>query len=264
MKGDLTISVVRGATTLHTTTLREVTAGSTGVLDISQWLETGTIDVVLFASCTFTDGEGEQKTQTKTLRRSVTVLDLVLESSYNLTSAFGTGGYRANDSVIIPWSIRGSGEKVVTLYIDGEDVNSKTVTRSGLTNESFTVAASTLTAGRHSVQLVAEVGSIRSNSIYFDILKAGSIPGQEGNEVPFIGLKVDTAAGTVFTAEAGEAVWPTLEVRQYETLTFEWAVYDPESVTATVECPVRAWSSRMSARVLSGLMLELERTKPAL
>lgn len=235
VKGDLTISVVRGATTLHTTTLREVTAGSTGVLDISQWLETGTIDVVLFASCTFTDGEGEQKTQTKTLRRSVTVLDLVLESSYNLTSAFGTGGYRANDSVVIPWSIRGSGEKVVTLYIDGEDVNSKTVTRSGLTNESFTVAASTLTAGRHSVQLVAEVGSIRSNSIYFDILKAGSIPGQEGNEVPFIGLKVDTAAGTVFTAEAGEAVWPTLEVRQYETLTFEWAVYDPESVTATVE-----------------------------
>ena len=228
VKGDLTISVVRGATTLHTTTLREVTAGSTGTLDISQWLETGTIDVVLFASCTFTDGEGEQKTQTKTLRRSVTVLDLVLESSYNLTSAFGTGGYGANDSVVIPWSIRGSGEKVVTLYIDGEDVNSKTVTRSGLTNDSFTVAASTLAAGRHSVQLVAEVGSIKSNSIYFDILKAGG-------EAPFIGLKVDTAAGTIFTAEAGEPVWPTLDVRQYETLAFEWAAYDPASVSALVQ-----------------------------
>lgn len=228
VKGDLTISVVRGATTLHTTTLREVTAGSTGTLDISQWLETGTIDVVLFASCTFTDGEGEQKTQTKTLRRSVTVLDLVLESSYNLTSSFSAGGYGANDSVVIPWSIRGSGEKVVTLYIDGEDVNSKTVTRSGLTNDSFTVAASTLTAGRHSVQLVAEVGSIKSNSIYFDILKAGG-------DAPFIGLKVNTAAGTIFTVGESGQVWPTLSVRQYEALAFEWAAYDPASVTATVE-----------------------------
>ena len=225
-KATLTIQMLRGAQTVYTETINDVSKG-TYTLDLSKYLLLGTTDI--YVKATTADPEG--KKQTKQAYTSVKVITLSLSSTYNIASP--VGGYAAGATASIPFTISGTGNKVVMLYVDGVQKDSKTITKSGQTNSSFSISMSDLLPGRHTVQMVAEMEAsadltIRSESIYLDIFK-------EGSSVPCIGMMHRFPDGRIFT---DAHLTPRLEVGQYEKLQFEFVVYDPGKTPAemSVSC----------------------------
>lgn len=220
IKGDITITVKRGTTVTYEQTFNNASAG-TYTLDVSDYLLVGTTEIYVKASVVTEDGTK----QTKQAYTSINVITLVLASSYNLATAIANGGYKDGDSIEIPFTITGSGTKDISLYIDGGEVPlSQTINKSGTVNSSFTIAASTLSAGRHSLQLVAERDGLKSESIYIDILKAGS-------EEPFLGVKYTDPDGNIIM---GSPTKPSITAIQYEQMEFNFIAYDPSNTIAKV------------------------------
>lgn len=224
-KADITIVIKRGAVTMDTLTIPGVAAGSY-MLDLTKYLMVGTTDV--YVKATTTD-PGTGKTQTKQSYTSVKVISLSLSSSYNLTEQIANGGYSASASVSIPFGVSGSGNKMVILYVDGVQSDSKTVTKSGLTNGNFNVSMSGLSIGRHTVQMVAEMEisdtlTVRSESIYLDIHKVGS-------GKPVIATMQKHADGRILGADH---LSPRIDVGQFDLMSFDFAVYDPNKTPTNV------------------------------
>lgn len=225
-KSDITITVKKGSTITLQKTLKDVSSGDYS-LDVSSAMQAGTIDIYVRASCTVTGEGGETSTQSKQAYASVKVVQIGLTTSYDLGESLGAGGYADNETAIIPWAVTGSGMKEVRMIVDGDTESwrnrSQLVGKAGTTNGEFLLSMNGLTAGRHSVQLVAEVEGIQSESIWIDLLKGGGA-------APYIGLLVVNGDGTIFESE-----YPTVEAAQYEQMSFNWAAYDVGNSVATVE-----------------------------
>lgn len=229
-KATIEIRVLRGSILVYGEMSDEVSRG-TYTMDVSKYLQVGTTDI--YVKATTTD-PNTGKVQSKQAYVNVKVVNLSLQSSYSLSNGLSTGGYGNSDSVIVPYTVQGTGTKVVSLYLDGSQYNTTTVTRSGTTNGSFNIPMSGLGAGRHTVQLMAEMEAsseltLRSESIYFDIFKAGS-------DTPLIGTKIIFKDGRIFTTGH---LTPRIESGQYEQLSFEYAVYDAERTPA----PMSVWQN---------------------
>ena len=221
IKADITVTISRGTTQTYEVTTKNVSAG-TYTLDISEYLLVGTTDVYVKAVATTEDGTK----QTKQAYVSIGVITLSLTSSYNLGSTIANGGYKNSDTIEIPFTITGSGTKDVSMYVDGAETPvSQTINKSGTVNGSFSIKGSSLTAGRHTIQLVAERSGLRSDSIYIDILKAGQ-------NTPFVGIKYTDKSGTILTTTH---LTPTLQAYQYEQMSFNYVAYDPNTTPAQVE-----------------------------
>ena len=223
----VTVQVKRGTTVAYESVTQDVGQG-TYTLDLTSFLLAGTSDIYVVAETTDPDSGQAQRKQAYT---SVKVVTLSLSSSYNIASGLSAGGYGSGESVQIPYAVSGNGTKVVTLYVDGVQADAHTVTRSGTTNSGFTVALSGLAAGRHTVQLVAEMDAgggvvLKSESIHIDLLKSG-----EG--APFVGLMITHKDGRI--AGAATHLTPVVEVGQYEQCEFKFAAYDPDTTPASVE-----------------------------
>ena len=183
-KAMVEIQMKLGATLMYADTQQDVSKG-TYTLDLTKYLQLGTTDIYVKATTTDpTTG----KTQTKQSYVSVKAVSLALTSGFNIAECVAKGGYGVSEAVSIPFAVSGSGDKTVTLYLDGHQWDSQTVKRSGTTNGSFSLSMSGLSIGRHTVQLVAEMEAsqeltLKSESIYFDILKAGK-------SEPYIGTKL--------------------------------------------------------------------------
>lgn len=226
-KAKVTIQIKRGATLTYSDTTQEVSKG-TYTLDLTKYLLGGTSDIYVIAETTDPVSGKTQKKQAYVSVRSVT---LSLSSSYNVASGLNSGGYGANQTVSIPYAVNGTGTKVVTLYVDGRQKEAHTVTRSGTTNSSFNVSMSGLSVGRHTVQMVAEMEAgdgltLKSESIYLDILKAGS-------SMPYVGLMITHKDGRILNS--AEHLIPVIEVGQYESCEFKFAAYDPSITPASIE-----------------------------
>ncbi len=226
VRADLLITIKKGSTNIMQRTVNNVAAGYY-TLDISEYLQEGTIDVYVRATCAVSDeSTGETTQQTKQAYCNVQVLDLQLTTSFDLAGSFANGGYLSGETIVVPFAVTGSGSKTVTLYVDGAQTDSKVVTKSGTTNGEFRVEANGLTAGRHNVQLVAETSGVRSQSIWIDILRAGSTQ-------PYIGILFSDERGAIMSNPlSGD---PVLEVEQYETLEFEYSAYRSDSLTCEVQ-----------------------------
>lgn len=222
-KATVEIRLMRGAIQAYFEEKKEVSRG-TYTLDLSKYLQLGTTDVYVKATATDpTTG----KTQTKQAYLNIRVLNLSLQSSYNLANGIVNGGYASNDTAVVPYTVQGTGTKVITLYVDGVQYNSATVTRSGTTNGSFSIPIHSLTAGRHTLQMVAEMEAspeltLSSESIYADFYKAGSA-------TRIIGTKHTFKSGRIFTENH---LTPIVEAGQYEQLSFEYAVFDANKTPA--------------------------------
>ena len=222
-KATVEIRLMRGAIQAYFEEKKEVSRG-TYTLDLSKYLQLGTTDVYVKATATDpTTG----KTQTKQAYLNIRVLNLSLQSSYNLANGIVNGGYASNDTSVVPYTVQGTGTKVITLYVDGVQYNSATVTRSGTTNGSFSIPIHSLTAGRHTLQMVAEMEAspeltLSSESIYADFYKAGSA-------TRIIGTKHTFKSGRIFTENH---LTPIVEAGQYEQLSFEYAVFDANKTPA--------------------------------
>ena len=224
-KATVIIEMKRGATLMYADTQQDVSKG-TYTLDLTKYLQLGTTDIYVRATTTDpTTG----KTQTKQSYVSVKAVSLALTSGFNIAECVSKGGYGVSEAVSIPFAVSGSGDKTVTLYLDGHQWDSQTVKRSGTTNGSFSLSMSGLSIGRHTVQLVAEMEAsqeltLKSESIYFDILKAG-------RSEPYIGTKLTFGDGRIF---ADDHLTPTIETGQYEQVKFDFVAYDPTATPAMV------------------------------
>ena len=224
-KATVEIQMKRGATLMYADTQQEVSKG-TYTLDLTKYLLLGTTDIYVKATTTDpTTG----KTQTKQGYVSVKAVSLSLTSGFNIAECVSKGGYGVSEAVSVPFAVSGSGDKTVTLYLDGHQWDSQTVKRSGTTNGSFSLSMSGLSIGRHTVQIVAEMEAsaeltLKSESIYFDILKAG-------RSEPYIGTKLTFGDGRIF---ADDHLTPTIETGQYEQVKFDFVAYDPMATPATV------------------------------
>ena len=224
-KATVSIEMKRGATVMYADTQHEVSKG-TYTLDLTKYLLLGTTDIYVRATTTDpTTG----KTQTRQSYVSVKAVTLALSSSFNIAECVAKGGYGVSEAVSIPFAVSGSGDKTVTLYLDGHQWDSQTVKRSGTTNGSFSLSMSGVSIGRHTVQIVAEMEAsaeltLKSESIYFDILKAGQ-------NAPYIGTKLTFGDGRIF---ADDHLTPTIETGQYEQVRFDFVAYDPTTTPATV------------------------------
>ena len=261
IKADITITVSRGTTTTYQQTLKGISAG-TYTLDISDYLLVGTTDVYVRAEATTEDGTK----QTKQAYTSINVITLSLTSAYNLASTIADGGYKDTDTIEIPFTITGSGTKDVSMYLDGADIPvSQTINKSGTVNGSFSISGSSLSAGRHTVQLVAERNGLKSDSIYIDILKAGL-------NVPFVGIKYTDTSGTIQTANH---LMPTIHAAQYEQMSFNFIAYDPDGTPAQVEVylngkqastinaprSMQTYTNRFASQGTNTLMLKVGKTE---
>ena len=224
-KATVSIEMKRGATVMYADTQHDVSKG-TYTLDLTKYLLLGTTDIYVKATTTDpTTG----KTQTRQSYVSVKAVTLALSSSFNIAECVAKGGYGVSEAVSIPFAVSGSGDKTVTLYLDGHQWDSQTVKRSGTTNGSFSLSMSGVSIGRHTVQIVAEMEAsaeltLKSESIYFDILKAG-------HNAPYIGTKLTFGDGRIF---ADDHLTPTIETGQYEQVRFDFVAYDPTTTPATV------------------------------
>ena len=224
-KATVSIEMKRGATVMYADTQHDVSKG-TYTLDLTKYLLLGTTDIYVRATTTDpTTG----KTQTRQSYVSVKAVTLALSSSFNIAECVAKGGYGVSEAVGIPFAVSGSGDKTVTLYLDGHQWDSQTVKRSGTTNGSFSLSMSGVSIGRHTVQIVAEMEAsaeltLKSESIYFDILKAGQ-------NAPYIGTKLTFGDGRIF---ADDHLTPTIETGQYEQVRFDFVAYDPTTTPATV------------------------------
>ena len=217
----------RGATTTYSETIQDVSRG-TYTLDLTKYLFAGTSDIYVTAETTDPATGKAQKKQAYVSVRSVM---LTLSSSYNIASGLSSGGYGSQESASIPYAVSGTGTKTVTLYVDGRQKEAHTVTRSGITNGSFIIPMSGLSVGRHTVQMVAEMDAgdsltLKSESIYLDLLKAGS-------SEPYVGLMITHRDGRILTGTAH--LTPVIEVGQYENCEFRFAAYDPGTTPANVD-----------------------------
>lgn len=224
-KATVSIEMKRGATVMYADTQHDVSKG-TYTLDLTKYLLLGTTDIYVRATTTDpTTG----KTQTRQSYVSVKAVTLALSSSFNIAECVAKGGYGVSETVSIPFAVSGSGDKTVTLYLDGHQWDSQTVKRSGTTNGSFSLSMSGVSIGLHTVQIVAEMEAsaeltLKSESIYFDILKAGQ-------NAPYIGTKLTFGDGRIF---ADDHLTPTIETGQYEQVRFDFVAYDPTTTPATV------------------------------
>jgi hypothetical protein len=224
-KATVSIEMKRDATVMYADTQHDVSKG-TYTLDLTKYLLLGTTDIYVRATTTDpTTG----KTQTRQSYVSVKAVTLALSSSFNIAECVAKGGYGVSEAVSIPFAVSGSGDKTVTLYLDGHQWDSQTVKRSGTTNGSFSLSMSGVSIGRHTVQIVAEMEAsseltLKSESIYFDILKAGQ-------NAPYIGTKLTFGDGRIF---ADDHLTPTIETGQYEQVIFDFVAYDPTTTPATV------------------------------
>lgn len=222
IRGSLEITITRGSSQTFHTVLNNVAAGTTGTLDITPYLLAGQMDIYVRATCYSADGE----LQAKQAYTSIYVASLNLSSSFDISLSLTQGGY-GNEIVTIPFTIVGSGTKIVTMYVDGVQASSDTISRSGTTNGTFSLDMSGLAPGRHNIQLVAERDGLYSESIFMDILKAGS-------SVPFIGTKIVFDDGRIYTS----SLVPTISVGQFEQFSIEFVVWTPGDVSSLMTVTV--------------------------
>lgn len=216
-KATIEIRVLRGSILVYGQTIENVSRG-TYTLNVSKYLQVGTTDIYVKATATDPD---TGKPQAKQAYVNVKAVSLTLGSDYALSDGTAGGGYDTGDSAVIPYTVQGTGTKTVFLYVDGKQHENRAVTRSGTTNGSFSIPMRPLAVGRHTVQLVAEMEAgggltLRSESIYMDIFKAGS-------SRSLIGTKHVFRDGRILT---DNHLTPLLKTGQYEQLSFEYAVYD--------------------------------------
>ena len=143
-KATVSIEMKRGATVMYADTQHDVSKG-TYTMDLTKYLLLGTTDIYVRATTTDpTTG----KTQTRQSYVSVKAVTLALSSSFNIAECVAKGGYGVSEAVSIPFTVSGSGDKTVTLYLDGHQWDSQTVKRSGTTNGSFSLSMSGVSIGR--------------------------------------------------------------------------------------------------------------------
>ena len=213
----LNILLKRGVTTIADIALGSTPNGTTATLDLSKYLTTADgYSILLTAEY---EEDGQLKTRKAQAFLSVIDLNLSLYNKDEVGTFIAGGGVAENLSAI--FSVSGSA-KELSLYIDGELHENKPLTSAG-GRQTFSLPLRTLSAGSHSIQAVATADGIKSNSLYFDLLKAGS-------ESPFVGVLFSRSDGRIFA----KSETPTLLGEQYTGISWEYIALSTNAVVNTM------------------------------
>lgn len=226
----VTIRAVNGTTETFRQVLQNVSDGATGQLTLGEdVLPAGTIGVYVIAVAMLDDGT-EQRAQAY---KTVSVVTMSLISSFDPSSQLAlNNGYLDGSTVDVPFVFTGPKGTAVTMWLDGQQYDTKTISTSTASTGHFYIDATELAAGRHNIQIVAESDGLLSNVLYFDFLKAGS-------NTPYIGLRITLSADSLnelplgFSGGVEQNALPISAV-QYEELAFEFAAWNADSVSTSV------------------------------
>ena len=200
--GNGSLRVTVSGTTKATT---EVAQGDVQV-DITNYLSAGANTVGL----TITDIYGN----TRTIRVSVTVIELVLMSSFDTTAPF-TG------PIYFPYTPRGSATKVVHFVLDGVEIGTVTTSVSDR-QQNYVIPQQSHGAHNFRCYFESEINgeTVRSNELYYEMICLES-----GNTTPII-----------------TSTYRNTTESQYSTINIDYSVYNPTAVTSIVTISVNGTS----------------------
>lgn len=223
----LSLEIRKGASVVSVEPLGDVVSGSVLTTDLTKYITTA--DAYSVSVVARYEYNGEVKTRRTTSQLSVVDLSIALYNEREVESYIAAGGYKATDPANIIVSIKG-GAKEIAMYIDGNEDTKEVRTLTGSSGrQTFTLSQRLLSPGSHSVQVVASIDGLKSNSLYMDVLVSGG-------DVPFVGLLYSRPDGRVMGA--GET--PTLLAHQYEGLTWKYIAVGNQSggaASLTMESP---------------------------
>ena len=236
---DIFVQMKIGTATVFSTTVKSVTPGTTASIDLTDYVQAGTIEVYVTPTVTFSDGT---KPQTKRAYAKATAKDFNITTDHSLSEGLHNGGYLDGETIAFNIRVTGSGTRQVRMYLDGTTEPAVQTAAGGTVTKSFQVAAASLSAGRHVVQFVAESDGLLSDSIYCHFLKAGG-------EGEFVGVMYTDKSGNILTGDAAQH--PTLVAKQYEELKFYYAAYDAQKDVASVTEVIQPATGASTTRTLS-------------
>lgn len=223
------IRAVSGTTETYRETLSNISDGTTRTVTLSaDVLPAGTVGVYVQAIVKDADGN-EQKAQGY---KSVSVVAINLQSTFDPASFLAlTGGYTDAQTIDIPFTITGPKGLSVTLWLDGKQYDTTTINTSSTTMGHFYIQASTLTAGRHNIQMVAESDGLLSDIISSDLCKSGL-------NTPYLGMKLRLSADSMSDLPLGydgtRETSMNIGVEQFGNAEIIFAAWNPTSVTSQV------------------------------
>lgn len=147
----------------------------------------------------------------------VNIVDLKLTSNFNPLDIDG------QNSISVPFKVTGSGIRTLNYYLDGAFLDSKT---SPETSNSWNSAIylPKLNPGKHNLQLVAQKGGFKSNSLYIDFFVRGS------NET-LLGIITEYADGRIY--EENDPI--SISAKQFTPFSFDIIAYNPNSTSTDVK-----------------------------
>ncbi len=209
MASTLVMTIRRGAQTIATESLGAMMSGETREIGLGRYL-TSADSYSISITATYEE-DGETKRRVATAQLSVVSLSIALYNRSEIESYIAGGGYKDGDTANIVISVRG-GAKQLAMYIDGDDDATEVKVLSGSgSRQTFVLPVRTLSPGAHSLQFVASIDGLTSNSIYMDILKSGA--GEA-----FVGLIFSRSDGRIF----GLGETPEVLARQYEATSWDY------------------------------------------
>lgn len=224
----ITIRAVNGTTETYREELSNVDDNTQRQVVLgSDVLTAGTVGIYVTASVMLDDGT-EQRAQGY---KAVNVVTIDLTSSADPAGMLAVSDGYTDGQIDIPFTLTGPRGSVVTMFLDGEQFDTRTINTSSTTLGHFYIPASELVAGRHNVQMVAESDGLLSNVIWVDVLKAGG-------SAPYVGMKLTLSAGDIEDMPLGydngvEDEIP-ITVGQFTDLDISFGAWNPSSVTSTV------------------------------
>ena len=226
----IVIRAVNGTSEVYRETLSNVADNTTRQVVLGPDVLTAGM-VGIYVQATVRDDDGtEQKAQGY---KSVQVVTINLSSLFSPASQLAlTNGFTNEQTIDITYTITGPKGCTVYLFLDGQQSDNQTINTSSTTVGHFYILASTLAAGRHNLQIVAESDGLLSSVIYMDLLKAGGTD-------PYLGLKMTLDADDIDDLPLsydnnGDEVSPVISAVQFSDLNIEFAAWHQDSVTSQV------------------------------
>lgn len=212
----MSLEVRKGITVVANEPLGQVPSGTVLSLDLTRYITSA--DAYSISVVARYEYNGEQKSRKTTVQLSVVNLSIDLVNVADVESIISSGGYRGDSPANFIVSVRG-GAKELTMYLDGrEDTKEvRSLTGSG-GRQTFSLSPRALSPGSHSLQFVASVDGLKSNSIYVDVLVSGGAQ-------PFVGLLYSRPDGVI----VGLGEVPTLLAHQYEGLSWRYIAVGTEA-----------------------------------
>lgn len=218
---DITVTVNIGTAQVFQTVLKGVSAGTIASVDLTSYVQAGTVEVRVVPVVTFEDGTQ----QTKRAYCKAVCKDFNISCDHLLSEGLHNGGYLDGEMIAFNIKVTGSGTRTVSMYLDGATEPTTMAATGGTVTKTFKIPAANLNPGTHVVQFVAESEGLLSDSLFFHFRKAG-------DSTPYVGIAYTDKTGRILTGD--EINTPVLTAKQYEEMSLALTAWHPDGEPVAV------------------------------